>query len=34
LVVFSVLFVYLVLRPIDWRTLRLGALSLIGSAQQ
>jgi branched-chain amino acid transport system permease protein len=34
LVVFSVLFVYLVLRPIDWRTLRLGAPSLIGSAQQ
>jgi branched-chain amino acid transport system permease protein len=33
LVVFSVLFVYLVLRPIDWRTLRLGALAPVGSAQ-
>ena len=32
--VFSVLFVYLVLRPIEWRTLRLGALASIGSAQQ
>jgi branched-chain amino acid transport system permease protein len=34
LVVFSVLFIYLVLRPIDWRTLRAGAPALLRSTQQ
>ncbi len=34
LVVFSVLFIYLVLRPLDWRGLRVGAPAPVGSVRR